>query len=379
MGSPGDVHHSQLVLPLLTRGDPQRLTGGSLYDLRMAEAAPGHGATITFLPFPERRFPPAAFDAPRALGKARALGAHALLLDGIVAAATAPWLAGWRPPAPVVGVLHQTPGGVDHGPLRTRAQATLDRLAYRRARLLIVTSELLADELATQGVADDRLHVVPPGRDVALPRDPARPDLRRGRDAAFLCVGNWLPHKGILELLEAFAALSPAAATLHLAGDEDAQPDYGRRVRRRLAAPDLAGRVVRHGPLPREDVATLYAGADVFVLPGFRESYGMVWGEAMAFGVPVVGWRAGNLPRLATDGRDGILVTPGDVRALSSALGGLAANGALRRRLGTAARRRALARPTWEESAARFFAAVRGALSSGVRARHRRGAPGHRR
>jgi glycosyltransferase involved in cell wall biosynthesis len=98
------------------------------------------------------------------------------------------------------------------------------------------------------------------------------------------------------------------------------------------------------------------------VLPAFREPYGTVWGEAMAFGLPVVGWRAGNLPYLADDGREALLVPPGDVRALADALRRLATEPALRRSLGEAARRRARARPTWEESAALFFTAIRSAL-----------------
>jgi glycosyltransferase involved in cell wall biosynthesis len=124
-----------------------------------------------------------------------------------------------------------------------------------------------------------------------------------------------------------------------------------------LAAPDLAGRVVRHGPVSREEVGALYAAADAFVLPAIREPYGTVWGEAMAFGLPVVGWRAENLPYLARDG-EAVMVPPGDVRALARALEALAGDEALRRRIGGAARARAAERPTWEESAALFFGAV---------------------
>jgi glycosyltransferase involved in cell wall biosynthesis len=184
-------------------------------------------------------------------------------------------------------------------------------------------------------------------------------DLRNGRRAAFLTVANWLPQKGILELLEAFARLPTDVATLHLAGDESVEAGYGARVRSRLTEGDLTGRVVVHGPLAREDVAALYRAADVFVLAASRESYGTVWGEAMAFGLPVVGWRAGNLPNLAEDGREGLLVELGDVEALARALMRLALERDVRERLGAAAERRALARPTWEASAGRFFAAIR--------------------
>jgi glycosyltransferase involved in cell wall biosynthesis len=155
------------------------------------------------------------------------------------------------------------------------------------------------------------------------------------------------------------AWLPDGLATLHLAGDDRADPRYGARIRVRLSRPDLAGRVVVHGPLPADQVAALYRGADVFVLPSLREPYGTVWGEAMAAGLPVVGWRAGNLPHLAEDGREGLLASPGDVAALSAALARLAGDEGLRQRMAAAARLRAADRPTWAQSAALFFAALR--------------------
>ena len=345
------------MLCLVTLGDPRRLTGGYLYDLRMAAAAPRHGARIVFRSFPARPFPLPALAAPRVLGNAPG----AILLDSIAAAFAGPWLALRPPAAPVIGVLHQPPGGVDHDPVRRRLQAPLDRLGYRGARLLIVASELLADQLAAAGVEPERIRVVPPGRDVGVPGAEPR-DLRRGRQMALLCVANWLEHKGILELLDAVARLPPETATLHLAGDESGDPAYAARVRRRLARADVAARVIAHGRLSPDDVAGLYAGADAFALPAFRETYGTVYGEAMAFGLPVVGWRAGNLPYLADDGREALLVPPDDIHGLTRALLRLATDPPLRRRLGEAARRRASARPTWEESGALFFEAVRGAL-----------------
>jgi glycosyltransferase involved in cell wall biosynthesis len=85
----------------------------------------------------------------------------------------------------------------------------------------------------------------------------------------------------------------------------------------------------------------------------------------MAAGLPVVGWRAGNLPHLADHGREGLLASPGDVDALSAALARLAGDEDLRRKMAVAAGRRAAARPTWAESAALFFAALREAAASG--------------
>lgn len=348
-----------LSVVLLTLGDPGRLTGGYLYHRRMAELAPRHGARLAFVSVPERPFPLAAVDAPAALRRAVRLGADALVLDSIAAAFVGPWLALRPPPVPLVGMVHQPPGGIDHGPLRTTVQARLDRLGYRPARRLMVASDDLAEQMAAAGIRRDLLRVVPPGRDVAEKIGPPPGDLRRGRKAALLCVGNWVERKGIHSLLEALARLPDGAATLHLAGDTNAEPVYGARLRARLAEPDLAGRVVVHGPLPVEDVAALYQASDAFVLPSVREPYGTVYGEAMAFGLPVVGWRAGNLPYLAGHEREGLILPPGDLTALAGAMRRLAEDGPLRRRLGEAARARALTRPTWDESAARFFGTIR--------------------
>jgi glycosyltransferase involved in cell wall biosynthesis len=353
------VDHPPLVLPLITLGDPNRLSGGYLYHRRMAEAAPAHRAQIRFLSFPDWPFPLAAFRGQALLRRSEQLGASAVLLDSIAAAFAGPALTTRRLGVPLVAVLHQPPGGIDNSTVRAFGQARLDRLALRRAAVLLAASDHLAEQLAAAGLSESRIRVVPPGRDVApLPEGPL-PDLRQGRRAAFLSIANWLPRKGVLELLDAFARLPTDAGTLHLAGDEAADSRYAARVRARLSEGDLSGRVVRHGALASQEVAALYAATDVFVLPAAREPYGTVWGEAMAFGLPVVGWRAGNLPYLAESGREGLLVEPGDTDALSRALMRLALDGDLRARLGGAAKRRALARPTWDASAGLFFTAIR--------------------
>ena len=348
-----------LTVALLTLGNPGRLTGGYLYHRRMAELAPRQAARLHFVSFPDRAFPLAALAAPRVLRQARALGAEVLVLDSIAAAFLGPWLVGRSTTLPLVGMLHQPPGGIDYGPPRSTLQAGLDRLAYRKTPLLMVASDALADDLAAQGLARDRLHVVPPGRDVATSVERPVGDPRQGRRAAFLCVGNWVERKGIHDLLDAFAGLESDAGTLHLVGDDRAEPPYAARLRDRLAQPDLTSRVVVHGPLSREQVAGFYEAADAFVLPSRREPYGTVYGEAMTFGLPCIGWRAGNLPHLAEHEREGLLLEVGDLAGLTRAMQRLADDETLRHRLGEAASRRALSWPTWEESAALFFGTVR--------------------
>ncbi|MBV9580287.1 MAG: glycosyltransferase family 4 protein [Chloroflexi bacterium] len=346
---------------LVTLGDPLQLTGGYLFHRRLVERAAAHAATLDFVSLPDRRFPLGLLDAPRVCAQIDQQSPDVVVVDSIIA-----WcLAFASPRTPAVGMLHQPPGGIDFGPPRSTVQAGLDRLAYRHLRRLMVASESLADDLRRQGIDPARLRVVPPGRDVASEIDQVPDDLRRDRLASFVCVGNWVARKGILSLLEAFAALEPRAATLHLVGRTAVEPAYARRVWARLARPDLVSRVVVHGPVSIGEVAAMYAAADAFVLPSLKEPYGTVYGEAMAFGLPVVGWRAGNLPYLADHEREGLLVEPGDITGLSAALARLAHDPDLRRQLGTAAHQRAMQRPDWDAVAEMFFAQLRAVAQSG--------------
>jgi glycosyltransferase involved in cell wall biosynthesis len=226
----------------------------------------------------------------------------------------------------------------------------------------MVASADLAEQMRAAGVDGAKLVVVPPGRDPSPP-DPEVRDLREDRRIAILCVGNWVKRKGIVDLVDAFALMRPGDAILHLVGDTEAEPGYGKRVRERLADPSVGERVRVHSTRSPEVVAAMYRDADVFALPSAREPYGTVYGEAMAFGLPVVGYDAGNLPHLARDGEEALIVTPGDVLELRHALVRLANDRQLRERLGANARRRAETFPTWNDTARLFFATLR-SLSS---------------
>jgi glycosyltransferase involved in cell wall biosynthesis len=333
----------------------------------MAEAASGLGARIRFVSLPSNRpFPLAATHVSRSLREAHEVGAQALIIDSIAAA----FLGAWRLreiDMPLVGSLHQPPGGIDHSRTRTVCQAALDRRTYRACRILIAASDSLASELTAQGFPADAIRTVPPGRDVAPGHVPAKLDLRNGRAIAVLTVGNWIPRKGIACALEAVSRLPMNCATLHLAGDDTVSPSYAARLRARIAAPDLSGRVVIHGPVTLAEVSNLYSGADVFLLPSFAEPFGTVWGEAMDCGLPVVGWAAGNLKHLASDGKEGFLARLNDVAGLADAMWRLSQDSELRMKMGRAAACRAATRPTWTESARMFFSAVREATGAGAK------------
>src|SRR5919106_2611286 len=247
-------------LALLTLGDPARVTGGYLFHGRLADRAPAHGMEIEFVSVPDLPLAWAMLTGPGWLRHPALEQADALVLDSIAAAPVAPWLGRLR--MPMLGMLHQPVGGMDTGRLGRSLRVPFDRWAYRRADQLMVASEWLAEQLAAAGIPRSHLLVVPPGKDPAVTGAGSTDDIeaataehRQQRRMAALCVANWVPRKGILELLEAVARLPEDLVTLHLVGETMRPNPYAARVRRRLAQPDLSRRVVVHGVIPAADVA----------------------------------------------------------------------------------------------------------------------------
>jgi phosphatidylinositol alpha 1,6-mannosyltransferase len=108
----------------------------------------------------------------------------------------------------------------------------------------------------------------------------------------------------------------------------------------RAALPSAAFLGMRYGA----DLARIYASLDVFVHTGPFETFGQTIQEAAASGLPAVAPASGGPLDLVDDGATGYLVAPGDPGELAAAVGRLAADTALRARLGEAARRRVLSR-----------------------------------
>jgi len=112
----------------------------------------------------------------------------------------------------------------------------------------------------------------------------------------------------------------------------------------------------------RETLATLYASADLCVIPSKTETCGLVALEAMASGLPVVAADAGGLKESVRDRETGFLVSPDDPHAYVDAIAELVVHPLQRREFGAAARRVALERDVRPEDAELLaqYAAVSG-------------------
>jgi glycosyltransferase involved in cell wall biosynthesis len=107
-------------------------------------------------------------------------------------------------------------------------------------------------------------------------------------------------------------------------------------------------RVRRLGILSEQEKRDFYAGIDAFALPSRSDSFGIVLLEALANGVPNVGYRAGGIGFVIRDGVDGLLVGCGDVAGLARALRTLSTDDGVRRRLGLAGLERVRQESSWQ-------------------------------
>jgi phosphatidyl-myo-inositol alpha-mannosyltransferase len=203
--------------------------------------------------------------------------------------------------APTVGTFHAAGRVPAYIYMRPAVRAVARRLGLRTA----VSAQ--ARELAERWLGG-ACQVVPNGVEVGRF---AKADPWPAERPAILFVGRHEPRKGLDVLLEAFAGLE-GDAVLWVVGEG---PETGRL---RASAPpgvEWLGRVSEH------ELARRLRGAAVFCAPSLHgESFGVVLLEAMAAGAPVVAANIEGYRDVARDGREAVLVEPGDAAGLRAAL-----------------------------------------------------------
>jgi glycosyltransferase involved in cell wall biosynthesis len=126
------------------------------------------------------------------------------------------------------------------------------------------------------------------------------------------------PRKNITLLLRATALLRERLpeVVLEIVGDGPERP----RLERLARSLDLGRHVRFLGQVDFRALVEAYARCEVFCLPSLQEGFGMVYLEAMAAGKPVIACRGTAVEELVEDGVNGLLVPPGDERALAAAV-----------------------------------------------------------
>ncbi|MDB5642236.1 MAG: glycosyl transferase family 1 [Hyphomicrobiales bacterium] len=339
-------------------GDLAALTGGYAYDREIMARASDVGMTHLALP---QGFPaPTPDDLRETQRLFRTLApGDLLLIDGLAFGAFTPELLRALPRRTIALVHH--PLALETGLAAEDAHrlAASERHALSHAAHVIVTSATTRDLLvADYGVELARITVAVPGVE-RMPR-------ARGSRAApqLLAVGSVTPRKGHDVLVAALAEQADLDWRLTIAGSLARAPDHAQAVASQIDAAGLSARIALAGEVSEAERDALYDAADIFVMPSLYEGYGMVLGEAMARGLPIVTTTGGAAAQTVPDAA-ALKVAPGNPAALAQALARLIGDAPLRARLAEASHSAGQALPSWDDTA-RIVAGVLARVAEGT-------------
>lgn len=266
------------------------------------------------------------------------------------------WLAG-KLRCPHVLTAHGTYGVIWH-------EKRLDRAAYRQvlrdARRICPVSwgtARLMQQYFGDVLGEDKLHPILNGNSYtqSIPVEIARSH-QDPEQPVILTVGDLKPRKGQHISLAAFARVREiyTAAQYWIIGNYQPENPYFQRLQEMVREKDLQG-VRFRGVVSETELRASYQSATLFVLTPQQdglhfEGFGLVYLEAGAYGLPVVGTRSGGVADAVQEGVTGLLVEPEDVEGVAEAILSLLKDPERRRKMGLANRTWA-EQLTWERTA----------------------------
>ncbi len=348
-----------MKIGLLIYGSLETVSGGYLYDRRLAAGLREAGDEVKVLSLPWRSYPAHLTDNLRfrSLASLSPSSLDLLIQDEL----NHPSLlaANHRPhPFPVVSLVHHLRCSEFRPAWQNAFYRRIERGYLRSVDALIHNSQTTRLSVeALVGTAKRHIVAYPPtDRFGAIwEQESAAEAAIRGRAAEpgplrLLFIGNLIPRKGLHLLLAAIARMPRGAVQLDVVGPLDAELGYAQSIRRQVAALKLEPYVGLRGRLDEAPLRERFGRAQVLVVPSSYEGYGIVYLEGMGFGLPAIGTTAGAAAEIIANGQDGYLIRPGDVGGLATHIEGLAGDRQRLARMSLAARRRYLTQPSWEKT-----------------------------
>ena len=173
---------------------------------------------------------------------------------------------------------------------------------------------------------------------------------RRPGPLNVIFLGNLTRTKAPHILIEASSRLSRDSIEVTLAGRQDGERDYVKKLEQQVSRSGLKDQVRFAGHLERDLLAATLATSHVLVVPSSYEGFGIAYLEGLSFGLPGIGTRAGGAKEIIQHGRNGYLIPVGDVEQLARYLKNMHEDRKLLADMSLAARRSFNTFPTWKES-----------------------------
>jgi glycosyltransferase involved in cell wall biosynthesis len=335
-------------LTLAVPGGFDRLTGGTIYDGRVADELEGRGWAIHRLALPDGYPLPdaAALATTRQLLTALPEGCR-LVVDGLALGVLPELAAELAPRLELIALVHH-PLALETGLDAATAERlrASERRALAHAARVICTSRTTRLALARDyAVPEARITVAPPGTD-------RRPAARGsgGPGLHILNVGSVIPRKDQRTLVAALAELGDRRIRTSIAGSLERDPATALALRALIDKTGQRDRTALLGELEAGLLDEALDTTDLFVSTALHEGYGMALSEALAAGIPALVARGGAVVEAVPESA-ALFFEPGDVDGLGRLIGALADDAIALDRLREGARRASERLPTWSDTA----------------------------
>jgi glycosyltransferase involved in cell wall biosynthesis len=225
---------------------------------------------------------------------------------------------------------------------------------YKQADAITLPSDFCVDSFVSEGVARDKIHLVPYGARLERFKPTSEPSKDEFR---VIWVGSISFRKAFLDALHAFQQLKVENKKFIVAGMVEP-------ALRNLLSKENLGGVEFVGQIQNKYLPALLSSCHVFVLPSIEEGLAIVMGEAMACGCPVIASEHTGARNLFTDGIEGFIVPIRSPEVISARLSELAIDPANQNRMRHACLRRASEMGGWDYYGS-GFAEIVTSISSG--------------
>ncbi len=347
-------------LGLLLYGELDLVSGGFLYDRQLVRHFVSRGDEVEVISIPWRAYGRGLWDnlSPD-LGKRLRRARFELLLQDELVHPSLFLLNRWlrhRVSYPLVAIVHHLRSCEPRAAWQNRLYRRVEGSFLASVDGFICNSQTTRAEVEALVGAGRPVVVAPPGGDRLPGKCTAAQVSARALAPGplrIIAVANLEPRKGIHTLISALASLPHHQWQLTVAGSLDLDRRYAASLRRQAEQEKVNPRITWLGAVSDQELAVLLPRHHLLAVPSFYEGFGIVYLEAMRFGLPVIAGAAGGVREIVRHGVDGFLTPPGDPAILSGRLATLMQDRELLRRLSLAALAQAASHPTWEASAAR--------------------------
>jgi len=236
---------------------------------------------------------------------------------------------------PVIHTVHGVPFADDRNTVLESFILTCEKLAAKQTDCIVTNADAIKQDYLSRGIGfNDQYTTVYSGIQIEQ-FDKASPasDLDASK-ISILMVGRLANGKGFEDLLDALQLIDTERISVYFVGEGPMKT----RLTSLIGQYDLHQTVQMLGY--RDDIPELMAGADMLVLPSYREGTPRVITEAMASGLPVISTNIAGIPEQIQHGTNGYLISPGDVESLAVYIEKLVDSQSLRKEFGQAGRER---------------------------------------